>query len=142
MKVLIINSVVPLVTDFQMILPSLSKLSIFGKQSLGLATKLILNNMETIEYICLDRHTVSIIDQHFWMVLVKVKLVLIFDFEQKMSKPNAQSYINSWMEVCPVGKVYYCPSYRQSAEIINSYGKGWYTNSTASAIKGGFTRYC
>ncbi len=106
----------------------------FGKQSIGLATKILLNNMETIEYIYLDRHTVSIIDEHFWLVLIKVKLVLIIDFEQKLTKAHAQDYMNCWKEVCPVGKVYYCPNFLYAADIFISYGKSFH--HIVSAIKG------
>ena len=110
-----------------MIFPNLSQFYVFEKKSVGLATKIILNNMETIEYICLDRHTVAIIDEHFWLVLMKVKLVLITDIEQKLTKANAQDYINCWKEVCPVGRVYHCPFFLNAANLLNSYGKRWHS---------------
>ena len=94
--------------------------------------------METIEYICLDRHTVSIIDEHFWLVLIKFKLVLITDFKQKLTKSNAQDYINCWKEVYPVRKVYYYPSFLHAAKILNSCGKGY---SGIVSEKNGFTKY-
>ena len=94
--------------------------------------------METIEYICLDRHTVAIIDEHFWLVLMKVKLVLITDIEQKLTKANAQDYISCWKEVCPVGRVYYCPSFLHAANLLISYGKSW---KNILSAKKGFTNY-
>ena len=116
--------------DSQFNLPSLTDLYIIGKESLLITTSIILNNMESIEFICVDTPLINIINGFQFMLLRARTVLLIAPTEIEFKNEKISRNFNSshtapekeillWKSACPNANVMFC-ELKIAREIINN----------------------